>query len=38
MFNEQIVKMLVSKLGHLTLATNKGKFLADKSYGFDTIF
>ena len=38
MFNEQIVKMLVSKLGHLTLATNNGKFLADKSYGFDTIF
>ena len=38
MFNERIVKMLVSKLENLTLTTDKGKFLADKSYGFDTLF
>lgn len=38
MFNERIMKMLVSKLENLTLTTDKGKFLADKSYGFDTLF
>lgn len=38
MYNEKICNMLVSKLGSLTLTTNNGKFLADKSYGFDTLF
>ena len=30
--------MLIAKLSNLTLTTNHGKFLADKSYGFDTMF
>lgn len=30
--------MLISKLSGLTLSTDTGKFLADKSYGFDTMF
>lgn len=38
MCNEKIINMLVSKLGTLTLTTDNGKFLADKSYGFDTLF
>lgn len=36
--NQEITKMLIAKLSNLTLSTNKGKFLADKSYGFDTMF
>lgn len=38
MYNEKIINMLVAKLGALTLTTDNGKFLADKSYGFDTLF
>lgn len=38
MYNEKIINMLVSKLETLTLTTDNGKFLADKSYGFDTLF
>lgn len=37
-YNENILNMLMSKLEDLTLTTETGKFLADKSYGFDTIF
>lgn len=37
-YNENILNMLMSKLENLTLTTETGKFLADKSYGFDTIF
>lgn len=36
--NSDITQMLISKLSGLTLSTNKGRFLADKSYGFDTMF
>lgn len=38
MYNEKVMTMLTSKLNNLTLTTDIGKFLADKSYGFDTIF
>lgn len=38
MYNEKAMNMLLSKFKHLTLTTETGKFLADKSYGFDTIF
>lgn len=38
MYNEKVIKMLMSKLNSLTLTTDNGKFLADKSYGFDTLF
>lgn len=36
--NTEITKMLESKLSGLTLSTDHGKFLADKSYAFDTMF
>ena len=36
--NREITQMLINKLSSLTLSTNNGKFLADKSYGFDTMF
>ncbi len=36
--NRDITQMLISKLSGLTLSTDTGKFLADKSYGFDTMF
>lgn len=36
--NQEITQMLVNKLSLLSLSTNNGKFLADKSYGFDTMF
>ncbi|WP_418991105.1 HNH endonuclease [Alistipes sp.] len=36
--NKEITTMLESRLGGLTLSTDHGKFLADKSYGFDTMF
>lgn len=38
MYNEKVMKMLMLHLKDLTLTTETGKFLADKSYGFDTIF
>ncbi len=38
MFNSRITKMLIDKFSSLTLSTDEGKFLADKSYGFDTMF
>ena len=34
----KITRMLIDKLSDLTLSTDTGKFLADKSYGFDTMF
>ena len=36
--NREITQMLINKLSSLTLSTDNGKFLADKSYGFDTMF
>ncbi len=36
--NESIVKHIVDHCRSLTLTTTHGKFLADKSYGFDTMF
>lgn len=36
--NNAITQMLIGKLSNLTLSTDNGKFLADKSYAFDTMF
>lgn len=38
MLNKQITSLLESRFRNLTLTTDIGKFLADKSYGFDTVF
>lgn len=38
MENREIIEKIVSHCQNLTLTTEHGKFLADKSYGFDTMF
>lgn len=41
MINEEIINRMISKFRTLSLANQpngKGKFFADKSYAFDTLF
>ncbi len=38
MLNKKIVDSIIAHCGKLTLSTNHGRFLADKSYAFDTMF
>lgn len=37
-FNHEITDMLLKKFKSLSIEHTEGRFLADKSYAFDTIF